>query len=200
MNDSQKTDDMKERLTDSLMENLNQHANVLTNKLEENSKQHTEMLPEEEEVLKPCNFNTDDSCVNYAGKGGQQMENVREFNKRETMLDENIVEDHHSIMVIGTMEITLEAGKKDNGDFMSLERDLEMQEKDLVIGSSNETIGSCNFGIDNLIVFIGIAEDNPSFGNVLKEEDTVMFHMQKLVTIDDKEELAFLNNKENDVG
>ena len=38
-------------------------------------------------------------------------------------------------------------------------------------GSSNETIGSCNFEIDNLTVFIGVAEDNPSFGFVLNEDE-----------------------------
>ena len=74
-------------------------------------------------------LNTDNSCVNYVGKEGQQMENVRESNERETMLDENIVEDHHSIMVIGTMEITLEAGKKDSEDFLSPERDSKLQKK-----------------------------------------------------------------------
>ena len=66
------------------------------------------MFLEEEEVLRSCNFNADNSYVNYAGKEGQQMENFREFNERETMLAENIVEDHHSIMVIGTMK----AGRK----------------------------------------------------------------------------------------
>ena len=105
-------------------------------------------------------------------------------------------------MVIGTMEITLEAEKKDSGDFLSPERDLELQEEDLVTGSSNETIGSCNFEIDNLTVFIGVAEDNQSLGVVLnedkllqkkelinsKEGETVMSHMKELVTIDDKEE------------
>ena len=90
------------------MENLNQHTDVLTKDLNENSKKHTEMLPEEEEALKPCIFNIDNSCVNYVGKGGQKMENIKEPNEGETMLAENIVKDHHSIMVIGTMEITME--------------------------------------------------------------------------------------------
>ena len=75
--DIHETNDKKERLADSLKENLNQHTDVLTKDLEENSKQHTEMLPEEEETLKPCIFNTDNSCVNYAGKEGQKMKNVR---------------------------------------------------------------------------------------------------------------------------
>ena len=130
------------------------------------------------------------------------------------MLDENIVEDHHSIMVIGTMEITLEAEKKDSGYFLSLERDLELLEEDLVTGSSNETIGSCNFEIDNLTVFTGVSEDNPSFGVVLneyellqkkelinsKEGETVMSDMKELVIVDDKEELACLIDQENAVG
>ena len=55
------------------MEKLNQHTGVLTKELNKNSKQHTKMLPEEEETLRSCVFNTDNSCVNYAGKEGQQM-------------------------------------------------------------------------------------------------------------------------------
>ena len=97
------TNDMKEKLADCLTENLNPHTGVLIKELNENSKQHTEMLLEEEETLRSCIFNTYNSCVNYAGKGGQQMENVREYNEKETMLAKNIVKDHHSIMVIGTM-------------------------------------------------------------------------------------------------
>ena len=73
------------------------------------------------------------------------------------MLAENIVEDHHSIMVIGTMEITLEAEKKEIEYFLSLGRDLELLEEYLVTRSSNETIGSCNFEIDNLTMFTGVA-------------------------------------------
>ena len=81
---------------------------MLTKELEKISEQHTEMLPEEEEALRPYIFN---SCVNvsHAGKRGQQMENVKEPNEEETMLAENIVKDHHYIMMIGTMEITMES-------------------------------------------------------------------------------------------
>lgn len=165
------TNDMEERLADNLIENLNQHTDVLTKELNENSKQHTEMFPKEEEALKPCIFNSDNSYVNYAGKGGQQMENVRESNEKETMLAKNIVKDHHSIMVIGTMEITLEVGKKYSKDFLSLERDLELQEEDLVTGSLNKTIGYCDFEIDSLTVFTDIAEYNPSLRVVLNEDE-----------------------------
>ena len=56
------------------------------------------------------------------------MENVKEYNEKETMLAKNIIKDLHYIMVTGTMEITLEAGKKDSGDFLSSEGDLELQE------------------------------------------------------------------------
>ena len=38
-----------------------------------------------------------------------------------------------------------------------------------MIESSNNTIGSCGFKDDKLIVFAGIAEDNPSYGPVLSE-------------------------------
>ena len=81
-------------------------------------------------------------------------------------------------------------------------------------GSSNETIGSCNFEIDNLTVFTGVVEDNPSLGFVLnedellqkkeninsKEGETIMSHMKELVIIDDKEELACLIGQEKNVG
>ena len=64
-------DGKKERLADSLMGNANQHADVLTEELEGNSGKHIDVLSEEEEVLRPCNFNADDSCVNNIGKEGQ---------------------------------------------------------------------------------------------------------------------------------
>ena len=69
------------------------------------------VLEASNEAERYCKFNTDNSCVNvsYAGKGGYQMENVKEPNEEETMLVENIVKDHHSIMMIGTTEITMEA-------------------------------------------------------------------------------------------
>ena len=116
-------DGKKERLADSLMEDANQHTDVLTEELEEKSEQHTDVLSEDEEVLRPCNFSAEGSCVNYAGKEEQQMEIVRKFNKKETMLAEKIVKDHHFNMVIGTMEITLEAEEKDSEEFLSLARD-----------------------------------------------------------------------------
>ena len=37
------------------------------------------------------------------------MENVKEPNEEETMLVENIVKDHHYIMMTGIMEITMES-------------------------------------------------------------------------------------------
>lgn len=87
------------------------------------------------------------------------------------------------------------AGKKTSEDFLSPEEDLEMQ----MTESTNETIGSCDFEADNLIVSIGDVEDRPSFGIVLeggeqlqKEDETVMSHMQRLVTMGDKKKLACL--------
>ena len=41
-----------------------------------------------------------------------------------------------------------------------------------MIESSNNTIGSCGFKADKLIVFAGIAEDNPSYGPVLSEVES----------------------------
>ena len=43
--------------------------------------------------------------------------------------------------------------------------------KELLIESSVGTIGSWGFGIDEVAVFIGKAEDNPSLGAILKEEE-----------------------------
>ena len=49
---------------------------------------------------------------------------------------------------------------------MSLIEDLEEPDKDLVIDSSNKTIGSYEFNAENLNVFAGCIEDNPSLGVV----------------------------------
>ena len=64
------TDDMEEGLADSLMEDLNQHSNVMIE--EEISEQHTEMLPEEKEALKPYvfyfnNYFVSTGFISYAG-------------------------------------------------------------------------------------------------------------------------------------
>ena len=55
-------------------------------------------------------------------------------------------------------EVLKEADNKTIEDFLSHVEDLEQEEEYLVTGSSNETIGSCDFYIDNLIVFVGITE------------------------------------------
>ena len=68
------------------MRNANQHTEMLIEDLKGSSEQHTDVLSEEEQVLKTCNFNADNSYVNYAGKEEQQMEYVGELNERETML------------------------------------------------------------------------------------------------------------------
>jgi len=50
MNDSPRAEDgKKERLVDSLMEDENQHTNVLIEELERNSEQHIEVFPEKAE-------------------------------------------------------------------------------------------------------------------------------------------------------
>ena len=64
------------------------------------------------------------------------------------------------------------AKKKTIEDFSSLIEYLEHPEKYLVIESSNKTIGSSEFNDDNLNVFAGIAEDNPSLGVVLIEVES----------------------------
>ena len=121
------------------------------------------------------------------------MEIVRKFNKKETMLTENIGKDHHFNMVIGIVEITLEAEDKYSEYFLSHEEDLELRREELVTRSSIETIGSCYFETDNLIMLTGIVGDNPYLGIFLKEGE---IFMQELVTISDKEELACLNSQE----
>ena len=92
---------------------------------------------------------------------------------------------------------------------MSPKEDLELQKEELVTGSSIEAIGSCDFETDNLTAVTGMAEDNPSLGVVLdedellqkKEGEAIMPHVKELViTIDDKKELIFLMEKENGGG
>ena len=62
--------------------------------------------------------------------------------------------------------------KKNIEDFHSHVKDLEQQEEYLMNEPPNKTIGSCDFETDNLSVFAGIAEDNPSYGHVLSEVET----------------------------
>ena len=49
--------------------------------------------------------------------------------------------------------------EKASEDFLSPEEDLELR----MTESTSETIGSCDFEADNLIVFTGDVEDSPSF-------------------------------------
>ena len=44
-------------------ESLNQHTDVLTKELEKNTEQHTEMFPEEEKVIMPYIFNSDNCFI-----------------------------------------------------------------------------------------------------------------------------------------
>jgi hypothetical protein len=97
------------------------------------------------------------------------------------------------------------AEEKDSEDFLSPIQDLEQPKKDLMIGPSNETIGSCSFEIDNLSVFAGVAEGNPSLGVVLNEvEDCQINYDEESLSDEDQEELLqqkkfidFLANKGN---
>jgi len=93
--------------------------------------------------------------------------------------------------------------EKASEDFLSPKKDLELQRENLVTESTSETSESCDFNADNLVVFTSDIEDNPSLGIVSREEEllrvedeTVMSHKQRLVTICDKRELACLNNQE----
>ena len=63
-----------------------------------------------------------------------------------------------------------ESEKKGNEDLLSPIADLG-QHEDLVIESSNKTIGSCEFNADNLHVFVGCVKGNPFLGVVLSEEE-----------------------------
>ena len=66
-----------------------------------------------------------------------------------------------------------EAEKNTIEDFLSLVEDLAQQEY-LMKKSTNKTIRSCDFENDNLIVFAGIIEDNPSYGIVLSEDESYL--------------------------
>ena len=72
----------------------------------------------------------------------------------------------HSYVMCG------ETKKKVIEYFLSLVADLEQPEKDLVIESSNKTIGSYEFNAGNLNVIAGCIEDNPSLGVVLIEVES----------------------------
>lgn len=98
---------------------------------------------------------------------------------------------------------------EDSEDFLSFGKDLGLQKEKLVTGSSIVDIGSCDFKIDKFAVLTGIAEDKPSFGVVLdedellqeKEGETIMSHVKELaITIDDKKELICLMDKEKTGG
>ena len=79
-----------------------------------------------------------------------------------------------------------------------------------MIESSVGTIGSWSFGTDEVAVLTSKAEDNPSLGVVLEEEEllqnedeqlnedeTAMSHMQEIVATNSKEELACSNSPKN---
>ena len=96
------------------------------------------------------------------------------------------------------------AEEKASEDFLSPEEDLELQRENLMTESTSECY---DFDVDNLIVFTDDVEDSPSFGIVLEEEEllqvqdeTVMSHKHRLVTMGDKEELACLYGQENTGG
>ena len=72
----------------------------------------------------------------------------------------------HSYVMLG------EAEEKVIEDCLSLVANLEKPEKYLVIKSSNKTIGSYEFNADNLNVFAGIEEENPSLGVVVSEVES----------------------------
>ena len=99
------------------------------------------------------------------------------------------------------------AEEKASEDFLSPKEDLKLQRENLVTESTSETSGSCDFDADKLIVFTSDTEDSPSLGFVLEGgkllqvvDETVMSHMQKLVTMGNKKELACLDSQEKTGG
>ena len=83
------TDDMEERLADSLMENLNQHTDVLME--EEISEQHTEMFPKEKEALRPYVFDFT-NCFVSTGFIANAGENLTQVNSQVKEKEEISVE------------------------------------------------------------------------------------------------------------
>ena len=73
----------------------------------------------------------------------------------------------HTKVLLGETE------KKVIEDFLCLVADVGKQEY-LMIESSNKTIESYEFNADNLNVFAGIVEDNPSYGIVLSEAESYL--------------------------
>ena len=76
--------------------------------------------------------------------------------------------------------------KKGIEDFLSPVVDLG-QHEDLVIESSNKTIGSCEFNSENLSVFGGCAEGNLFLGVVLSEEEKCLVGKYKDEVLQQKE-------------
>jgi hypothetical protein len=87
-----------------------------------------------------------------------------------------------------------EAEKKSIEGFLGPEKDLEQQE-DLMIESSSEIIGSCDFEIDNLNVFAGVAESNPSLGVALKEVENCQARYDE-ECLSDEDQVELLQQKE----
>ena len=58
--------------------------------------------------------------------------------------------------------------------FLILVEDLEQQEEYFMIVSSNKTIGSCEFNAENLSMFAGCIEDNPSLRVVLSKAESCL--------------------------
>ena len=59
-------------------------------------------------------------------------------------------------------------------DFLCLITNFGQQKEDLMIESSNKTIGSCEFEADRLNVFTGCIEDNPYFGVVSSKAEVCL--------------------------
>ena len=73
-----------------------------------------------------------------------------------------------------------------------------------MIESSVGTIGSCSFETDELVVFAGMTENNPSFEVVLKgdgllqkeEGEAIMSPMKELIVPTDEKEKELLQNED----
>lgn len=130
---------MEEGLADSLMEDLNQHTDVLMEK--EISEQHTEMFPKEKEALRPYVFYFNNCFVSAglvvdAGKKLAQMSNqikmkeenfVEVFNpwNRDVQLLERMLDNQDSIQ----KEIIMKEGKD------------EMEAKQVKISKEKVSVG-----------------------------------------------------------
>jgi hypothetical protein len=162
----------------------------------------------EDEVLKTSTKNDEEGqSFNYV----QKDDGTVEFHLNEHAQMNGSASFHHTVKVKSKKDLAYDDGQemaekkedsnhsyfmleeveeKGSKNFLSHVKELEQPKKNLMIGPSNETIGSCSFEIDNLSVFSGVVEGSSSFGVVLNEvEDFQTKYDEEILSDEDQAEL-----------